>query len=308
MRQPLSFAGFLYDLLASFIVAAFVIATATIIITITLVCIGVKFIYGELHFAENRAGIVIAARFAVLFRQTEVGCRKHKLYTSFHTDNREYADGNVYVVGTHIVHKGTVEARTNGFGDCIDAHAAVTEFTATLYYLAVEADRACNLNHNGGKSGFAVAAKVSFIEAEAVIFGIGSKYRYILFTAIEYNFLIKRRKAFYFLNSAAADTGFERYTEVVTNCNLIKAFVEGNRFDIDVCIYNLYAFASYGTCLVDDLLSHIAKMNTNIFETIFITGRIEYFIYADAAELILLSAESAQGAVSFNHYFSSFRV
>ncbi len=268
---------------------------------ILILCIGIEFADRELHFAEDRAGIIVIAGLAVLFGQAEMACGKHKLDTAFHTDNREHAYGDVDVICADTVDKAAVEARADELGNCIDAHTAITERTRTLYKLAVETDGLSHFNHYGGESGLAVTAKILFIKAEAVVFGIGCEYRHILLAAEKDYLLIERAKALDLLHSAAADAGFERYAEIVTHRYLIKAFVEGHRFDIDIRIYNFHAFTSYCACLIDDFLRHIAKMHTHILETVFVTGRIKNFVHAYAAELLLLAAKPAERAISFNH-------
>lgn len=287
--------------------ALFSVATAVILRLIAvyagilILCVGIKFADRELHFTEDRAGIVVVAGFAVLFGQTEMAGREHKLDTAFHTDHREHADGNVDVISTYAVNKAAVKARADELGNCIDAHAAITERARTLYELAVETDGLSHFDHNGGESGFAVTAKILFIKTEAVVFGIGREYRNVLFAAVKNDFFIERAKSLDLLYSAAADAGFERYTEIVTHRNLIEAFVKGYGLDIDISVYYFHAFTPYCACLVDDFLRHIAKMHTYVLETVFITGRIKNFVHAYAAELFLLAAKPAKRAISFNH-------
>lgn len=234
-----------------------------------------------------------------------MGCGEHKLYTALHTDNREHADGNVYVISANLVNEAAIEARTDLFGDRIDTHTAITEFARTFYELTVEADRLCNLNYNGRKSGFGIATKLVLIEAEAVFLGIGGEHRNVLFASVKNNLFIESTKSFNLVHSAAAHTSFESYAEIVADRNLIEASVKGDGFDIYISVYNFYAFASYGACLIDNFLRRVTKVDTDIFETILIACGIEDLIYADAAELILFTAKPSERAVSFNHYCSS---
>lgn len=271
------------------------------IVAVAILCIGIKFIYREIHFSEDRAGVIVFAGLAVLFGQTEVAGGKHELYLALHSDNREHADGYINVVNAYAVNKGAVKTRTDGFGNSVNAHAAVAELSATLNKLAVETDRRGNLNDNGRKSGFAVAAKIMLIEAEAVLFGVGSEHRNILFAAVKNDLFIESAKTFNLLNSSAANAGFESYAEIIADRNLIKTLVKGNRLDVDVGVNNLNAFTSYRTCFVDNLLSHIAEMNSDIFKTVLISRGIKNFIYANAAKLFLFAAKPAEQAVSFIH-------
>jgi hypothetical protein len=127
---------FFYNLFTAFFAAAAVLVLATVIVAV-FYCIGVKFVYGEAHFAEYGAGVIVGAGLAVFFGQTEAGGRKHKLYATFHTDYREHADGYEYVVYPNLIYKIAVEIGTDFFGDGFDAHTAVAKLFATLYNLAV---------------------------------------------------------------------------------------------------------------------------------------------------------------------------
>lgn len=264
--------------------------------------IRVKFAQRELHFAKDRAGVVAVAGLGILFGQTEVASGKHKLYLAFHSDNRKYTDSDVYVVRADTVYEIAVEARADAVGDGIDAHTAMSEGPAAFYELAVETDRRCNLDHNGGKRGLAVATQIALVKAKAVVFGIGRKYRNVLFAAVKNNFFIKCAQAFYFLYSAAAKTSFERYAEIIADRYLIKALVEGYGLDVDVGIDDFDGFASYRACLVNNLLSAVTQMNAHILQTVLITCGIENLINADAAKLLFsVSAKSAERTCSFVH-------
>ena len=276
--------------------------TAVVTGAALVIGIGIELRYGELHFAEDRAGIVVFAGLAVLFGETEVGRGEHKLNTALHTDHREYTDGDVYAVHTHAVDEIAVEFRADLFGDSVDTHTAVTELTATLHNLAIKADGRCNLNYDGRQGGFAVTAEILFIKAEAVFIGIGSEHRNVLFASVENDLLIEGAKTLYLLNSAAANAGFESYTEIITHGYLIEAFIKGYGLDVDIGVDHLNTFTSDRACFIDNFLTHIAKMNTYIFKTVFIAGRIENLINAYAAKLFgFVTAETAQGTVSFNH-------
>ena len=227
---------------------------------------------------------------------------KHELNFTLHSDDRKYADGNVNVVRAYAVNEITVETRADLFGNGIDTHTAMTEGLATLDKLAVKANRRRNLNHNGGKSGLAVTAQIALVEAKAVVFGIRSKYRNVLFAAVKNDLFIECTQAFYFLYSAAAKARFERYAEIIANRYLIKTFIKGHGFDVNVGVDDLDTFASYRTRFVDDLLSAVTQMNSYVLKTVFITRGIENLVDADTAKLFFtVSAKSAERTCSFVH-------
>lgn len=283
-----------------------VLVITTVVAAVLILGIGEELADGELHLTEDRAGIVVITRLAVLFGEAEVAGGKHKLNLAFHTDNRENADSNVNVVHADFINEIAVEARTDKLGNRIDAHTAMAVGLATLHKLTVEADRRSNFNDHGGKSGLAVAAQITLVEAEGVLFGIGSEYRNVLFAAEKDNLLIEGAKSLYLVHSAAAYASFESYTEIIADSYLIKASVERYGLDIDVGVDYLNTFAPYGACFIDYFLSHIAEVHANILEAILIARGIKYLIHADAAKLFLaVAAKPAQRVVSFNHYNSS---
>jgi hypothetical protein len=168
--------------------------------------------------------------------------------------------------------------------------------------LTVEANGRSDLYYDGGKRGLVIATEVALIEAERIGFGVGREYRNVLFAAVEYDLFIECSQALYLLHSAAAKACLECYAEVITHGYLIKASVEGYRLDVDVCVDHLDAFASYCACLVDDLLTHIAEMDSYVLQAILVTRGIENLIYADAAKLFfIVAAKTRKRAVSFNH-------
>lgn len=279
---------------------------AAIVISVLFIGIRIKLADGKLHFAEDRAGIVVIAGLAVLFGQAEMAGGKHKLYLALHTDNRENADSNVDVICADAVDKASVEAVANTLGDSVDTHTAMAVGPATLDNLAVEANRRSNLDNDGRKCRLAVAAQILLVEAEGVCLGVGGKDRNVLFAAEKNYLLVEGAKALYLLHSAAAHTSLERYAEVIAHGDLVKALVEGYRLDIDVRVDYLDAFTSYRACSVDNLLSHIAEVHANVLEAILIARGIENLIHAYAAKLFLaVAAKPAEQAVFFIHYNSS---
>lgn len=178
----------------------------------------------------------------------------------------------------------------------------MAEGSAALNDLAVKADGRCNLDHNSGKRGLAVATKIAFIEAKAVVFGIGRKHRNVFFAAVKDDLFIKCAQALNFLHSAAAKARLERYAEIIANRYLIKALVKGDGLDVDIGVDNLDAFTSYRTCFVNNFLSCIAQVNAHVLKTVLIARGIENLINADTAKLFFaVSAKSAERTCSFVH-------
>ncbi len=289
-------------LFAVFIAAAFAVSVATVRCIIAIVGIGVKFAERELHFAEDRAGIVVIAGLGILFGKAEMASGKHKLNLAFHTNDRKYADSHIDVIRAYAVDKIAVIARTNGLGNGIYAHTAMSKGLAALDKLAVETDGRCDLNHNGGKSGLAVATEIVLVEAEAVVFGVRRENRNILFAAEEDDLFIERTQAFNLGNLAAAEAGFKRYAEIITNRYLIKALVEGHRLDVDVGVDYFDTLASDCACFIDNFLTNVTKVNAHILQAILVTRGIKNFINAYAAKLFLaVAAKSAKRTCSFIH-------
>ncbi len=261
------------------VIAAVVSSAIAAAIVTTVVGIGVKFADRELHLAEDRAGIVVVAGLGILLGQAEVAGGKHKLNLALHANYRENADGDVNVVCADAIYEATVEAVADRLGNRVDTHTAMTELATSFDELAVETDGLCDLDDNRRKSGLSVTAKVTFIEAEAVVFGVGAEYRHVLFTSVKNNFLVKRRKSLNLCYSVSAGASLESDAEVIADSDLIKALVEGYGLDIDVSVDYLNAFTSDGGCTIDDLLRRIAEMNPHVLKAVLIACRVENLIY-----------------------------
>jgi hypothetical protein len=111
-----SYSTFLKFFLLAIFFTSVVLGRTAVAISV-IIRIGIKFGYRELHFSEDRAGIVVVAGFAVVFGQAETARGKHELDAAFHTNNREHTDRNVNVVYADAVNKATVEAHTDLFGN-----------------------------------------------------------------------------------------------------------------------------------------------------------------------------------------------
>ena len=288
------------------VIAAVVSSAIAAAIVTTVVGVGVKLADRELHLTEDRAGIVVIAGLGILLGQAEVAGGKHKLNLALHANHRENADGNVNVVCADAIYEAAVEAVADRLGNRVDAHTAMTELPASFDKLTVETDGLCDLDDNRRKSGFSVTAKVAFVEAEAVVFGVGAEYRHVLFTTVKNNFLVKRRKSLDLCYSASAGASLESHAEVIADSDLIKALVEGYGLDIDVSVDDLNAFTSDGGCTIDDLLRRIAEMDPHVLKAVLIACRVENLIYTYTTEgFLVVTAKTAEGIVSFHHLNSS---
>ena len=81
-----------------------------VVVASAFVGIGVKLAQRELHFAEDRAGIVIIAGLGILFGQAEVARGKHELNFTLHSDDREHTDSHINVVRADAVDEIAVKA------------------------------------------------------------------------------------------------------------------------------------------------------------------------------------------------------
>ena len=147
------------------------------------VAYGHKRIAGEAHFFEYAAGVAVCYGCGISFGKHKLCRRYHKLYLSFHADNREYTQRNVYALVSQTFLEAAVEALFYYLRNAIAGQTAMSERTAFFHQLGIKAYGVGNLNHNGGKSAFGVASHTIGISAEIVVGRVGFKYGNVLFAA-----------------------------------------------------------------------------------------------------------------------------
>lgn len=168
------------------------------------VAYGHKRIAGEAHFFENTAGVAVCNGSGISFGKHKLCRRKHKLYLSFHSYYREYAQRNVYALRADTFLEAAVEALSYYLGYAVAGDTAMSERTAFFHQLGIKAYGVGNLNHNSGKITFGVASHTIGIGAEIVVGRVGFEYRNVLFAAEEYDLFIVSGNAFNFHGSAVS--------------------------------------------------------------------------------------------------------
>ena len=265
----------------------------------TRIGVGEKLGIREGHFRENRAGVARVGGLAFPFGDGKAALGQDKLNFPFHSYHRKDAEGDIYVIYAVAVSKRSFEALGDGGGYRIDAHTAMTEGSAPLDELTVEADGLGYLEHDARHIRLGIAAKVAFVEAEAVVFGVGGEDRNVLFASVKDKFFIEGAKAFYLFYTSAAEAAFEGRAEIISDVYLIEAFIEGDGLRRDADVYDLDFFTSYRTGAVDYVAGKIGDVDAQVLEAIFIAGGIENFIDADAAKTVFVAAGNA--VLSFRH-------
>jgi len=288
----------LFLFLITAVITVVVIVTA---IHIMRVAYRHKGIAGEAHFFEYAAGVSVCHGGGISFGKHKLCRRYHKLNLSFHTDHREYAQRNVYALGTQAFLKAAVKALSYYLGYAVAGETAMTEGAAFFHKLGIEAYGVGNLNHYRGKRTFGVASHTIGIGAKIVVGGVGFEYRNILFAAEEYYLFVVSGNAFHFYGSAVSYADLQFDAEVVSYGYVVKTAVKGYLFYGYAGGYNIYAFRSHCRSVIYYVLHRVGKLNLKVLKAVFITGRIEYSVYTYANLLTL----AYTGIISFNHYYSS---
>lgn len=242
----------------------------------------IEFIHRECHVFKETAGIVVLADDAFLVGDTIFGNIDQILRRTLNAHDREKAE--CYIQMTLVtVTQTTADACANIIGNVLACTYAARRKVAArrLNDLCSQHNRLGNLNGSdrhvcGKRCGVVlVTAKITrnaaAINADAPL------------TAVKNDFLFDNSDAIKFLSAAHMYTPLKGKFYIKADRHLIKATIELNR------IYS-YAGPKYVRTLgsdviraIDDLLTKLGKIYSNIFKAIFIAARVKdsVSIYTD---------------------------
>ena len=113
---------------------------------------GTEFTYGELHFAERRAGVYFSA-VALFFGNAALGSTDKVLTEAFKTNDREEAERDEQLSVSYGVTFGEVSAKATGytFGKLVGVAEAAAALILASYYAEVKGNGVCNLAYCEGE-------------------------------------------------------------------------------------------------------------------------------------------------------------
>jgi len=92
--------------------------------------------------------------------------------------------------------------------------------------------------------------------------------------------------------------GVKIYLEEEGNINGVVTAVEGNRLHVDKAVDNLTRTAANGSCIVDDALRPVCKIDAHIGQAVFVRTRIVYAVGIDAYSLTNAAADDIRSVAA----------
>ena len=261
--------------------------------------------HGERNGSEKVAGGILAGTAALLIRHTIIGSLNEKLSRSYDPDHGKNTEGYVYC--RSCISRADLAVKNSVYHvRQIVALATASATASTFLDLSAENDRLHRL-HDGSRIIVAYGIKIAYIAI--VIVGAGGIGGDVALASVKDHGLFKSRDALKRLTSADAEARLELKKNVISYVYLIKAVIERNLVNADVCPKYLSTLSLYVGRGGENFLSVACKIYTGILEAISVTATIQNSlgVYADGSAQILITAE---GSISvFLHCnFSSFKV
>ena len=232
----------------------------------------IKFVYGERHVLEHLAGIVCGGGNTFLFGNGIFGSVDEILRGTFNANNGKEAEGDGKQLFGLCGAESAADAAANVIGEIFCGKAGIAATFANLHDLGIQNDGVGNLKDRCGEIRFG-KIRIGAI-AEILMRGAFEDIDVAL-TAVENDFLFDDGDAFDLLRSAKAGANLRDDLYVHGDADLIKAAVEGDAVNIDIGADDLRILGTHAAAAFDQLVSHVGKINGNVFKAIFITAAIK---------------------------------
>ena len=232
----------------------------------------IEFVYGERHVLEHLAGVVCGGGNTFLFGNGVFGSVNEILRGTFNADDGKEAEGDGKQFFGLCGAESAADTAANVIGKILCGKAGIATALANLHDLGIQNDGVCNLKNCGGEicfRDFRIGAVAEILMSRAF------EDIDVSFTAVKNDFLFNDGDAFDFLRSAEAGANLRDDLYVHGDADLIKAAVEGDAVNIDIGADDLRVFGTHTAATLDQLVSHVGKINGNVFKAIFIAAAIK---------------------------------
>ena len=278
-------------------------AAAAVVFLLMALCRWEEFIDREADLFEGVTRVILHVVAALLLWHAEIICRYQHLNVALKLYNRKQAERYA-----HCFFRGSnVEISVKQSADAARRRAAAFALAAVAWTakLCLQADRIDALNlrlriRAGGKELFVCLVRRK----------LRRENTYIALAAVEDAFLGERSKP---LNGAGRihrrGVSVEINLEEEGDVDGIVAAVERDRLHVDKTVDDLARTAAYGSCIVDNALRPVGKIDAHIGKTILISARIVHAVGIDAHSLTDAAADdicSAAAGSVVRHSVSSY--
>jgi hypothetical protein len=224
--------------------------------------------------AEYAARISAIIGHALLVGHAIFGCADKILSRTNYTYYRKYSYTYKKISVSVFVGKAAVKTYCNALGNISATAARAARGTAYLFKNSGRKnDRIYNLYHSLGNV-LGSAAGLGKI-AKAICAGSASEYAYVALSSVKNNLLLYYCDTFEILASSLSYASLKHELDEKSYGNGIKALVESNGIDIDISPCYRCLFGTNVSGPFYNIVTHIGKINANVFKAVAISTRIE---------------------------------
>ena len=229
--------------------------------------------------AEEVARAAFLCRYAFLVRYGIFDSADEILAGPCDADDGEDADRNGEIASILArVAKCSLNCTANVGGN-ITATTATAALGGRFKDLGTKYDGIHNLhNRNRGVGGAATKLRC----AAKIIVGRAFENADIALTAKKNHLLFKYRDSLKFLNSSGADASLEGELDIELDVDGVKAAIEGDGRDVDLCPSDAGVFDADVGCVRHDIVAEIGQKYTDVLKAIPIATGVENAVCLDA--------------------------
>ena len=249
-------------------------AAAIVVVSLDITQGGrIKFVDGKCHMFEHFARIVRRRRNTFFFGNGIFRSVNEILCGAFDTYDGEKAEGNGKNFFFRLMAESAADAIAYDFGKIVHTAGAASAAIADIHDLCIQNDGIHNFEYGSRKIRSGNFRGI----AAAKALGVGDAFEniYVAFAAVKNDLLFHNGNAFDFLRSAKTSAYFAHDLDIHGNADLIKTAVEGNVVYMYVRTEDLRTFRADATASFNQFVSHIRKINDNVFKAILIPTAVK---------------------------------
>jgi hypothetical protein len=234
----------------------------------------------EIHTAEHAAGIIILIADTFLLRNTIFYAVDEVLCRTLQTDNGEQTQRNQQLVPFIAIHQVRPDGAANMLRNFF--HTAATAASAPgLHDLGIQHQRIHRFQNSDRQVGGSGAFSAAGHRAEGGAGSVALEHTDVPLTAKQHHFLFHRTNTAEFLDISGCYACLTADLAVDTDTDLIESPIERNCIDIHIRPQHVGAFDTDRAGVIDNLLTVLRQIHTDILVAIFVTTGIQNTVCID---------------------------